>query len=335
MIGIKDSAYEFYIGYPLTDIKQALNEITSTMIWIIPFVLILIFFGGIFLVNRFTKPLKDINTYIDKLLQQPLDQVIEKINIQTEDELGTLIKKINHVTEKMRESMVQSLSFSTLAAHELRSPLAIIRSQFETILQTDTSTEEIKETLTSVYDDLLRLNRIINDLLSLGTLHAGTFKLDFEVADIGFLLKEFYEKAMLLARPKNISVVLKGAGKINISVDVLRLRQVLFNLLDNSIKNTDENGRIRLHYYASGGRVNISFSDTGVGIPEPLIPKIFDAFQRGTSKDGTYHGTGLELALVKSIIEAHNGNITVESEVGQGTTFIISLPNLLEISNNH
>lgn len=326
IIVLTDQNYEIIIGYTLTDINAAISEIFSTILWIIPLVLFLIFFGGIIIVNKFTKPLKDLNIYIDKLLQQPLDQDIEKIAVPIKDEIGDLVTRINFVTEKMRNSTRQSLSFSSLAAHELRSPLAIIRSQLENVLQSDTSLYEIKTTLTSIYDELLRLNRIINDLLCLGTLQAGTFNLEFENIELGSLLKEFYEEAMLLCRQKNISVVLKSSDKVNVRVDVLRIRQVLFNLLDNSIRNTPENGRIRLGYQTDEKYATIFFSDTGSGIPQHLVPKIFNTFLRGISKNGNLIGAGLGLSLVKSIIDAHNGNIYVESELDKGTTFILTLP---------
>ncbi len=318
--------FEIIIGHPLTDVNVAISEILSSLLFLIPLGLFLIFFGGIFIVNKFTKPLKKLNKYIDNLLKQPLDQEVEKIDVIERDELGNLIFKINNVTEKLRNSMRQSLSFSSLAAHELRSPLAIVRNQLENVMRSDVHIKEIKDTLTSVYDELLRMNRVINDLLSIGTLQAGTLKLELENIDLKVLLTEFYEEATLLCRKKNITVVLKNSETSTVYIDILRIRQVLFNLLDNAIRNTPENGRIRLGYEKKGKYFIISFSDTGTGIPESLINKIFNPFKTGITSKQNGMGSGLGLALVKSVIDAHNGEISVKSIVGEGTTFKFTLP---------
>jgi signal transduction histidine kinase len=298
------------------------------------------------------QPLQELNRYADSLMRQPLDHDLPQIAVQTKDEFGHLIAKINEVSAKMRSSLRQVLSFSSLASHELRTPLSIIRNQLENALHPKISEEVLRKTVTSVYDEILRLHRIVDDLLSLSTMQAGTFKLERRRIGFHAVLEEFYEEAAILAKESNIAVVLERGPEAFINADVVRIRQMFFNLLDNAIKHTPENGCIRLHYASKEDEVIFRFTDTGTGIPPHQLSKIFDAFYRATTDGSGSHGAGLGLALVKWIVDAHGGAITVQSELDKGTTFIIKFPvdkkaaaaapqasgqnqALLEISNKH
>jgi PAS domain S-box-containing protein len=239
--------------------------------------------------------------------------------------MQTLARRIDEVIEKIQEGMRQTLSFSSLASHELRTPLTIIRRQLEDALEMKIPAARRRKIVVGVYDEVLRLGRIVDDLLSLSTMQAGTFTLERGRVNMKKYLDDFYEEAMLLARNRNVSVVLQPGPKVFVDVDASRLRQVLFNLLDNSLKHTPENGRIRIGHEVEGGMVVIRFSDTGTGIPAEQIGHIFDPFYRGTG-GGSFGGAGLGLALVKMIMDAHGGDIGVESRPGQGTTFRLTLP---------
>jgi two-component system sensor histidine kinase ResE len=260
------------------------------------------------------------------LLHQPLDQELPKITVRTKDEIGGLVERINEVIEKMRNSMRQVLSFSSLASHELRTPLTIVRNQVEEALHSAMPADEQRRSLASIYDEILRMKRIVDDLLSLSTMQAGTFKIKLERTALPTMLEEFCEEAGLLSRDKNITVLLEPGPPVFIRTDVTRLRQVLFNLLDNALKHTAANGCIRLQYEVKDHHAVLRFSDTGSGIPPQILSKIFDPFYRSTMDGSSSHGAGLGLALVKLIVEAHHGAISVRSEIGKGTTFTIALP---------
>jgi signal transduction histidine kinase len=326
LFGVKDDFYEIYVGYPLTDIEAAIHEILSSSLLLIPVTLLFVVISGLFLVVRFVKPIKELNRYAQKLLHQPLDRELPKIAVSSKDEIGELVERINEVIEKMRNSMRQVLSFSSLASHELRTPLTIVRNQIEEALHSEMPAEELRKNLASIYDEILRMKRIVDDLLSLSTMQAGTFKIKPVRVALHTMLNEFYEEACLLARDKSIAVLLEAGPPVFILADVMRVRQMLFNLLDNALKHTSENGRIRLQYEARDHQAVLHFSDTGSGIPAQVLSKIFDPFYRSTMDGFSSHGAGLGLALVKWIVEAHHGAIAVQSEIGKGTTFIITLP---------
>lgn len=325
LFAAKDSLHEIYVGYPLTDIDGAINQISSSFVLLIPITLLFLFAGGMFLVSRFMQPLQDLNRYADELLQQPLDQELPKIVVRTKDELGALITRINEVIEKMRGSMRQTLSFSSLASHELRTPLAVMRNQLESALRPEVQTEILHQTVASTYDEILRLNRIVDDLLSLSTMQAGTFKLQQERRDLNVVLRDFHEEAQLLAGEKNIAVILEENADATVIIDVLRVRQMLFNLLDNAIKHTPAQGKIFLSSKREAHDVVLRFADTGAGIPAAQLAKIFDPFYRASSHS-SIEGAGLGLALVRWIVETHHGTISVQSELQRGTTFHIRLP---------
>jgi signal transduction histidine kinase len=326
LFGVKDDFYEIYVGYPLTDIEAAIHEILSSSLLLIPVTLLFVVVSGLFLIGRFVKPIKDLNRYAQKLLHQPLDRELPKIAVSSKDEIGELIERINEVIEKMRNSMRQVLSFSSLTSHELRTPLTIVRNQVEEALHSEMPAEEQRRSLASIYDEILRMKRIVDDLLSLSTMQAGTFKIKLERTALQNMLKEFYEEASLLARAKNIAVLLESGPPVFIRADVVRIRQVLFNLLDNALKHTAENGCIRLHHEVKDQQAVLHFSDTGSGIPSQILSRIFDPFYRSTMDVSSSHGAGLGLALVKLIVESHHGSIHVQSEIGKGTTFVIALP---------
>lgn len=321
----KDDSYEIYIAYPLTDVNAAIEQIIASFLFLIPIALLLSLIGGLFLLSRFMQPIKELNRYANKLMHAPLDHNLPKISVNTQDELGNLIRKINEVVEKMRGSMRQVLSFSSLASHELRTPLAIMRNQLEDTLHPKMPIAEVRKTVASLYDEVLRMNHIVDDLLNLATMQAGTFKMDRKRLEFHTLLAEFYEEARMLAKEKRVAVEYKRGPEVFIQADFVRLRQVLFNLLDNAIKHTPERGAIKIDYQVSGNEIIFHFADNGSGITPGRLSKITTLFA-GSAEHYSLPGAGLGLALVRWIIAEHGGSINVESKVGRGTAFVIFLP---------
>jgi PAS domain S-box-containing protein len=236
------------------------------------------------------------------------------------------IKKRQEAEEGLRTSMNNALKFSTLAAHELRTPLAVIRHQLEETLTQGTPTKKLRETIAAVYDEMLSLTNIVSDLLNLSKMQAGSFQLRVERTPLHTLIQTFYDEALFLTRPKDISIVLKKFPKAYITADVTRLRQVLFNLLDNAVKHTPAHRQIRFGYTVDDTTVHLYFEDTGEGIPPEKIAKIFDPYYRAGSDTYKTDGIGLGLTLVKWIVELHQGTISVESAPEKGTSFQITLP---------
>ena len=236
------------------------------------------------------------------------------------------IKVRKEAEAALRTSMSNALKFSTLAAHELRTPLAIIRNQLENSLTPGMTPKKLRETIAAVYDEMLSLTNIVGDLLNLSKMQAGTFELKLARTPLHTVIQEFYDEALFLTRPKDITIVLKKCPKAFIAADVPRLRQVLFNLLDNALKHTPTHRQIRFGYAVEDSLVRLYFEDTGEGIPAEKVAKIFDAYYRAGDDLYKTDGIGLGLTLVKWIVELHRGTISVESVSGKGTSFFITLP---------
>jgi PAS domain S-box-containing protein len=239
--------------------------------------------------------------------------------------IRSLAERIDDTTETISSRIKHTLSFSSLASHELRTPLAIIRNQLEENLRTDTTVDELKSTTASIYDEVLRLQRIISDLLKLSKMEAGKFKLQKEVVELSTLINHFYEEVKLLAEEKEIEVVLCSIPLTQIEIDSAYFRQMLFNIFDNSLKYTRQNGRIIIDLSVDEDFCNISFQDTGKGMSNDVIENLFRPFYQNDS-DINSQGTGLGLLLSKWIIELHDGTIQIESAPDKGTKVIISLP---------
>jgi signal transduction histidine kinase len=293
---------------------------------LLPLLTMLLAIIGIWGFIRLHQPIQRLDQYLQVLIQQPIGNEFLKPPPSPKGDVYQLTQTVSKIVERLHASRNQALQFSSFATHELRTPLSIIRNQLESALVSHSRTKELRSIVASAYDEILRLNRTVEDLLSLGTMQAGTLALNLETISLFQFLNNFYDEALFLTRPKNITVVLKKGPEVYLKADVIRLRQVFFNLLDNAIKNTPSGSRIRLSYGIIDNNVAITFADTGIGIAPDKLEKIFEPFFTHARKSGIQRGSGLGLALVKWIIELHEGKITVLSEINKGTEFIISLP---------
>lgn len=173
-----------------------------------------------------------------------------------------------------------------------------------------------------------RLIAIVEDLESISKLEAGEMHLEMRIFDIRDLVKEVFESLELKAKEKNISLQQKENAntQIYVSADKERIRQVLVNLIENSIKYGKNDGETVVQYYLNNAEVSIEIKDNGIGIEQQYLPRLFERFFRvDKSRSRDIGGTGLGLAIVKHIIEAHKQSITVDSTPGKGTTFSFGL----------
>ncbi len=318
--------YSVYIAAPIPAYWNLIKENYLNPSILLPLLTILLAVIGIWNVFRLHQPIQRLDQYLHVLIQQPIGNEFLKPPPSPKGDVYKLTQTVSRIVERLHASRNQALQFSSFATHELRTPLSIIRNQLESALVSHSRTKELRSIVASAYDEILRLNRTVEDLLSLGTMQAGTLTLNLETISIFQFLSNFYDEALFLTRPKNITVVLKKGPEVYLKADIIRLRQVFFNLLDNSIKNTPSGRRIRLSYQVIDNKVVITFADTGIGIAQDKLKKIFEPFFTHAQKGGSHRGSGLGLALVKWIIELHEGSITVTSELNKGTEFHIYLP---------
>lgn len=228
----------------------------------------------------------------------------------------TELKKL----EQMRKDFVANVS------HELKTPVTSIKGFAETLLDGAMKDEKaLQEFLSIILKESDRLQRLIQDLLELSKLEQHNFRLDISPFSLDAILKEILAILEGKALEKNISLVVHPIpAEIAMEGDPFRLRQVLINLLSNAITYTPAGGKVELTVRESGTTVLISVKDTGIGIEEEEVPRIFERFYRvDRARSRNSGGTGLGLAIVKHIVEAHRGKISVKSSPGKGSEFIL------------
>lgn len=299
-------------------------------IWLLvcgaPFVVFVIIIITIFnLYMRFGKPLENLFSTIDSVSEGNLSV---RVPDSKSDMFSELIKRFNKMIDELERADKQRRNLTADIAHELRTPLHIIQGNLEGII--DGVYKPTEEHLNNTLDETKLLTRLINDLQTLSLAESHQLPLHptrFLLADlIHDLTSSFSSEAKSLGI--NLESNIKDST-IEIKADYDRLNQVLSNLISNAIRHTPEGGKILVETETITSQersVRILVKDSGEGIASEDLPFIFDRFWRGDKSRSGRINSGLGLAIAKQLIEAHHGEIKVESEVGKGTTFVIELP---------
>jgi two-component system sensor histidine kinase ResE len=225
--------------------------------------------------------------------------------------------------DKLRKDFLANVS------HELRTPLVMLQGYSEAIIDDIAQTEEEKKELARIiYDESLRMSRLVNELLDLARMEAGHIQLDIQPGNLLQLEDKVIRKFNGVAKEENIRLQLDWQATENIFYfDPDRMEQVLTNLIDNAMRHTGKGGAVTLRTFVQDEMCIIEVADTGSGIPAEDLPFVFERFYKADkARTRGRAGTGLGLSIVKNIVEGHQGIITVRSKLGEGTTFSIQLP---------
>lgn len=245
-------------------------------------------------------------------------------------EVQDLTRAFNSMVQRVHASQRSQREFVANVSHELKTPLTSIQGFAQAILdETADTPESRKQAAQVIYDESARLHRMALDLLDLARLDAGTADLQMSEVDMGILLQGIAWKFTPQAQKAGVSLKLDAAEDLpTVTGDGDRLAQVFTNLVDNALKFTPAGGGITLSARKVEEKLEVSVTDSGMGVGDEALPRLFDRFfQADPSRaGGEKHGTGLGLSIVKEIVEAHGGKIGVRSQAGQGTTFVIYLP---------
>lgn len=322
--------YLVRVGASQEQINAKVWESTRLMMIVGGLMLIIAPLGGYWVAGYAIEPLTTI-LHTTKRLRPT--QLADRLPIRhTGDELDQLSGTINHFLDRIAEYLKRKREFVANAAHELRSPLAAIRSSVEVALGAARSPAEYEALLETVADECSQLTTLVNQLLLLAESDpARASKQHTEYLHLERLVESSIEMFRGVAEERGITLETDFKASGRVTGDPGRLRQVVNNLLDNAIKFTSSGGKVRAEIEQPEGTqtVVLRVKDTGCGIPPHDLPLVFERFYRGDKsreREGTKRGTGLGLSIAAAIVGEYSGEIKVESTVGVGTTFIVTLP---------
>jgi signal transduction histidine kinase len=254
----------------------------------------------------------------------------EKLDISHGGEIGELVLSFNKLIDKLRLQEQKRQEFVSNASHELKTPLSSIKLISDSLLQNPDAPREMEEEfLNDMNVQVDRLTRIINKLLTLTKMDdsAAVSRMEFTVMDITELTGNVVKALRPLAETKNINLVYESDIGIFSRIEKDRLWEAFYNILDNSIKYTPEGGSVKMSVERDTNCAVVTISDTGIGIAEDEVYKIFDRFYRvDKARSRETGGTGLGLSIALTAVELHGGNIKVESHEGEGSSFKITIP---------
>jgi len=280
--------------------------------------------GGWWLTALSIRPIEQIAGAAKRISEGKLS---ERIAVdQPGSELGQLAEVLNSTFERLEESFAQQKRFTADASHELRTPLSVLIAETQTVLSRERPVEEYREVLAGNLDTARQMKRLAEALLELARLDAGEERQPGPPLEIGMLADDVIARLQPLARAKNVSISRDGDVAMA-SGSPERLALVISNLLENAIHHGREGGSVVVTSCHDESGVVLQVADDGPGIPAGDLPHVFERFYRADkSRTGSQGRYGLGLAICRGLVEAEGGTISVESELGQGTCFTVTLP---------
>jgi heavy metal sensor kinase len=312
------------VGTSLTQTLAQLHQLALALVLIGGGIVIVGFAVGWWLASRALRPIAEISQTAGEIAAGDLSRRINAS--ETESELGQLAAVLNDTFARLQATFEQQRQFTSDAAHELRTPVSVILTQVQSTLNKERSGAEYRETLEACQRAALRMKKLVEALLELARLDAGQTAGNREPMDLSPCAAECVALVRPLAEERKIQLHsdLSAAPCVG-NADQLTL--VITNLLTNAVHYNRDGGEVRISTRADEGSAVVTVLDNGPGIAAEHLPRIFDRFYRADAARTSSQGrSGLGLAITKSIVESHGGTIEVTSEVGKGSSFVVSLP---------
>lgn len=313
--------------WPWGDAFEVIRVMIASFLGIILISLILIILSSLFFARLVVKPLEILSHGTDEISKGNFDY---NIHIKTGDELERLGESFNKMTRVLKENKKLKDEFVFIAAHELRTPVTVIKYYLSMILNGDFG--EVNERIRKPLEISLELNErlveLVKDLLEVARSEFGKMNLEMKPVSLNKSIDEILEGFTEKAKKRNVKLVYKKPkAEIIVKTDVYKLKEVISNLIDNAIKYTINGGNVVIDSGVKGKMAVVSVEDNGIGIDKDNIKKLFSKFYRVKTKETkNIEGTGLGLFICKQIVENMGGKIWVESQIGKGSTFSFSLP---------
>ncbi|MCC6511807.1 MAG: HAMP domain-containing histidine kinase [Pirellulaceae bacterium] len=315
------------IGASIRSIQHSAETTDKLMLLNILVALVIAPLGGYWLALRATRPLSAMIRTTDRLRPQEMS---ERLPItHTEDEIDQLSRAFNRLLDRIAEYLTKRQDLLANSAHELRTPLAALRSTAELALSSDRTVEEYCELLESIVSECGNLEQLVNQLLLLSETESAHFDSRGETVDFSTITAEACDMFGAVAESRGVTLTTDVAPGILVDGSRLHLRQLLNNLIDNAIKFIPGDGQVSVQLASLPSGQCLTVCDTGVGIALEEQKHLFERFYRGDKarrRNTPTRGTGLGLSICRAIAEAHGGTISVQSEPGVGTQVSVILP---------
>lgn len=301
--------------------EQILNitYLTMGVIFLLSLIILIVFTEIVYI------PLRKITKAAEEYAQGNMHYQLE---VDNSDEMGYLAATLNYMADAIAGSEDTQKKFIANVSHDFRSPLTSIRGYLEAMLDGTIPPEMHEKYLQIVLNETDRLKKLTDSLLELNNLNIKGMLMNVVDFDINGIIVKTAETFEVICRQKQISFNLILSGdELYVTADMSKIQQVLYNLIDNAIKFSNQNSEIKIETSEKHNKVFVSVKDYGIGIPKDSLSMIFERFYKSDSSRGKdKKGTGLGLSIVKEIIQSHNENINVISTEGAGTEFIFTLP---------
>lgn len=325
-LNLAGGSYRVQVGESIGPYETTTAHFGRVMVASIPLLLIVALIGGFWLSRRALVPVDRITRATQDITAQSLSERLEVP--KTNDELQRLSETLNAMLQRLEQSFQRITQFTADASHELKTPLAVIRTMAEVPLRLPSSAADYREALTGIVSELDRTSKLVDDLLSVARGDSGPTAIVKAPIDLVAVLSCAAAQGELMAQRRQLSFHSSfGEAPIQLSGDRDALQRLVVILLDNATKYTPPAGKVTLTAFRQDDQACVQVTDTGIGIAEADLPRVFERFFRADkARSRATPGSGLGLAIARWIAVAHGGTIEVESSLGRGSVFSVRLP---------
>jgi heavy metal sensor kinase len=318
--------YTVQIIEPLDPVDNALTWFARTMAVASPVLLVVACVGGYWMSGRALGPVDRITATARAITAHNLSDRVPMAG--SGDELRRLTDTLNGMLDRLERSFARVTQFTADASHELRSPVAFIRTSADVLLRRSRTEDEWRDGVRQIQNESMRMTQLLDNLMTLARADAGADACAFEAVDINHVLAEACRRAMPLAQRKGLNFAgAESAAPMEARGNALLLERLFAILLDNAVKYTPTGGQIVVSIERTIDTAAVVVRDTGIGMTTEDLPNIFERFYRADkSRSRDSGGSGLGLSIARWIVDAHGGSIAVESHLGTGSEFRVALP---------
>ncbi len=324
---VNGQPYTVQVAAPMHEAFEAIEAFGLILVLMVPLLLIGATAGGYWISKRALDPVDEISRAAQRI---SIENLADRLHVPgTGDQLQRLTETLNQMFARLEASVRRIKQFTADASHELRAPIALIRTTAEVAVQKrNRQAIEYLEALDDILEESERTSQIVDSLMLLARADAGKEIIERGVVDASSISHAAVEQGEKLARIRGLQFSSSiPDAPIWVYADAEALRRALLILIDNAAKYTPEGGSVRVNLSANDGFAKLNVSDTGIGIAPADLPHIFDRFWRADkARSRSQGGAGLGLSIAKWIAETHAGSITVQSDIGKGSVFSLQIP---------